>query len=305
MMRIVLLLALVFLGACQTKPTQMGTTTEIPLSAEQVEEKTFREFLKLRPVILDARSSLDFTVSHPPGAISVNWEDFSSPDLNQRGWLMDDELSIARRLSLWGIEPKTPVLVVGYGADGKGEEGRLAWMLRYLGVEDVKMAHWSQVRSTIPREESPPENKNLWTPNIQKNWQVSATEFNKNVFEGPRPSSKARKDALQLPGSAVLDSSSVIVLDVSKLDVTIDKKLVKSRVPVKNLHWKKFITKEGWADPSVKAALETLGVTPKKTIYVVSRDGISSGLVTFVLREWNFDARHFSGGFQYLETSVR
>src|SRR5690606_23898321 len=131
-------------------------------------EEHLQKFLEKKPVLLDAREPLDFSVSHAPGAISVNWRDFSKTGGTEQGWLLDDEFSMARRLSLWGIDPDTPVLVLGYGHDGKGEEGRIAWMLKYLGIKDVHIAHWRVIRATIPRESSPPKNKPIWKPNVNE-----------------------------------------------------------------------------------------------------------------------------------------
>ena len=97
--------------SCQTTPTKGINQGQVAVEESQ---DPIRSFLKLKPVILDARNPLDFSVSHAPGAISAQWQDFNKVQPGHRGLLQEDELAIARRLSLWGIDPETPVtLFVG------------------------------------------------------------------------------------------------------------------------------------------------------------------------------------------------
>ena len=87
-------------------------------------------------VLLDSRSAFEFGSSHADGSINVQWDAFSQR--NHKGLLNTNLDRISRRLSLMGIRPETPVVVLGKGREGSGEEARLAWMLMYLGVEKVQ-----------------------------------------------------------------------------------------------------------------------------------------------------------------------
>ena len=40
-----------------------------------------------------------------------------------------------------GIAPDSSVVVLGRGLQGEGEEGRIAWMLAYLGVPNIQFAN--------------------------------------------------------------------------------------------------------------------------------------------------------------------
>ncbi len=257
--------------SCQTSPTKIVNQDQVQTEAGQ---DSFQGFLKLNPVILDARSPLDFSVSHSPGAVSVQWQDLNKVQPGYRGILQDDEMSLARRFSLWGINPETPVLVVGSGLQGQGEEGRIAWVLKYLGVKDVQFAAWTVIRSTIPRTEKSPENKPIWKPSAQAHYLAQPEELK-----------KANKDA--------------IILDVRDLTNS-ESGTEKFRLPVKKISWKKFITSKGLPESKVLLDLQKENISKNKLIYVISENGLSSSTVTFLLREWGYQAKNFSGGYEYL-----
>src|SRR4051794_699563 len=94
-----------FFLSCQIAPTQTSSEASAPEKLFGSSEEKLQKFLNKKPVVLDARQALDFSVSHTPGAINVDWRDFSKTGGMERGWLLDDDLSNARRLSLWGIDP--------------------------------------------------------------------------------------------------------------------------------------------------------------------------------------------------------
>lgn len=295
-----ILILLIFLSACQNLPTQVGNKTALPEAS--ISEGDFKNFLKKSPVILDVRSALDFSVSHTPGAILVQWQDFSQPGDAAKGWLIDDEMAIARRLSLWGIDPETPVLVVGKGLNGTGEEGRVAWMLKYMGVKDVEFCAWTQIPATIPREEGRPENKPLWKPKVQEDWLITWEEFNKNVFQGHGlvPFSRARMQSLQV-GPAVSGAlgPEFLVLDVSAKERQ-GTELSGAKIPVKRIFWKEFFDQQGFTNEEARSILGENHINTNKIIYVINEDGVASGAVTMVLREWGFTAKNFAGGFQHI-----
>ncbi|MBK6404787.1 MAG: hypothetical protein IPF66_06990 [Holophagales bacterium] len=100
------------------------------------------------PVVLDARPSRDFRAGHVPGSLRVDWRDFSESrpgiasylfgDPARWGLLAVDRASLLDRLRALGMSSSRPVVVVG-DPSGWGEEGRVAWMLLYLGHPEVAL----------------------------------------------------------------------------------------------------------------------------------------------------------------------
>ncbi len=86
-------------------------------------------------VLLDAGDLHALPRAAPGGAVPVDWRDFSDPD--QQGRLLDDDTELARRIGALGIGDDTPVYVIGSWDHGWGEEGRIYWMMVYLGHDDT------------------------------------------------------------------------------------------------------------------------------------------------------------------------
>ncbi len=87
-------------------------------------------------VVLDARGEKAWKAGHVPGSAPVAWTD------HRDGWLREGRLTadapgLAAKLGALGVRDDAPVLILGPGRDGWGEEGRIYWMLDYLGHNDV------------------------------------------------------------------------------------------------------------------------------------------------------------------------
>jgi len=109
--------------------------------------------------IVDARPRDDFLRGHIPGALSVQWERWcavppsgAAPVLSQPGYwgaLADASPAwYAEHLSRCGVASARPILVYADGLSSKGREGRIAWMLLYLGARHVALLDggWSEWR---------------------------------------------------------------------------------------------------------------------------------------------------------------
>jgi thiosulfate/3-mercaptopyruvate sulfurtransferase len=99
-------------------------------------------------VVVDARPQADFAGGHIPGAISMGWENWCEsppatcePILQEPGYwgVIGDPVTmqLANRIGAAGISSESCVVVYADGAMSKGREGRIAWMLLYLGVSSV------------------------------------------------------------------------------------------------------------------------------------------------------------------------
>lgn len=98
--------------------------------------------------VLDTRGGGEFRDGHLPGAARIDWKDFRD-GWGRTGRLDDDDAALGKKLGAFGIETSRPVIVCGGTAAGWGEEGRIAWMLAYLGhprayILDGGMAAWRE-----------------------------------------------------------------------------------------------------------------------------------------------------------------
>lgn len=86
--------------------------------------------------VLDTRSERDWRKGHVIGSARFDWKDHRE-GMMRDGRLTADTPDLARALGQMGVDDHRPVLIMGAGKDGWGEEGRAYWMLDFLGHSDV------------------------------------------------------------------------------------------------------------------------------------------------------------------------
>ena len=291
------------LSACTTPPTIVNDVPSRQMSA--AEQMLAPIQVTKETIVVDARSRFEYSISHIPGSVNLQWSDFTEPERAQKGVVQNDTFAIARRLAHNGIGPDTPVVVVGRGKNGDGEEGRLAWMLAYLGVKHVQFAdvdsfhvHFSNVVENNPPAEVP-----IWKPEIIESLNVPRTELqlamNKHATTVPlarRTYQPARlyriidvrngKDYMGMKGFGKAEK-------IPNMDAI-------------NIPWGDFFTKDLRPNPKVKEELAKVGVTPDQRILVIDESGVSSGAATMALRAFGYDqAGNYAGGLTDLLSAYR
>lgn len=89
-------------------------------------------------VIIDVRGEGAYT-SHIPGAVHSTWHEYSDPQATAKGLLDPDVARLEKRLQALGINHSSDVVVYSNPFDNWGDEGRMFWMLHYLGHTSVKV----------------------------------------------------------------------------------------------------------------------------------------------------------------------
>jgi thiosulfate/3-mercaptopyruvate sulfurtransferase len=267
-----------FIVSCQMVPP--ATKVSSQESVQGGDQNSLEQFRKNHPVVLDVRSAFDFNLMHMPGAINVRWEDFSQAEATSRGLLQPDLFAIARRLSLIGIDPDSKVMVVGKGIRGQGEEGRVAWTLKVLGVKDVMTLNHDHFREANPREANPPvENKSYWKPSVDETLFIEAKDFKALVGDG-----------------------KVVVLDVRSLPEFNQENLSKNKkvkAAVVNMDWKSFFQDSGMPKTNVESLLTAKNISKDQMILVMSNHGVRSAAATYALRAAGYrQVRNFAGGLE-------
>lgn len=273
-----------FMAACQSKPTQVFQSLEPKIKDSKTPIKLAD--LPKETVVVDARPAFDYALSHINGSVNIRWDEFTQQEEAFKGLLEADLYFHARRLARLGIGLETPVIVVGRGPQGAGEEGRVAWTLRYLGLKNVSFMHIDSFDRPNTREEAPPRlAQPIWKPEIQESLNAERSDVLKKAM-APRTADQ-----------------SFVLIDVRPSAEYLGK--VKSALGAPppdlgaiNIPWTEFITSKGTTNLEIKERLQNVGVTPEKQIIVLSHRGVESATVALVLRELGYEkAANYSGGF--------
>lgn len=137
-----------------------------------------------------------------PQAVPVTWQEFSQPDAPEKGNLLEDDALLTKKLRSIGISGQRPVVVIGDGQRGWGEEGRIVWMLRTLGHTRAVWVDGGGQALAQPQVEA--------IANAPKSVLVG------DFMVQRRPDWTIERDSLQHQ----LDSTNLVILDTRELENT-------------------------------------------------------------------------------------
>ena len=308
----------IFNFGCQTKPTVARETVSRSFGGSQALLGPIA--LSEDVVIVDTRSSFDFLMARIPRSVSVNWSDYSEREPSQRGWPQKDLFAAARRLARMGIAPDSKVVVLGQGLAGEGEEGRVAWFLAYLGIEDIRFGRFGSVKSRLTTEalpestkplfederiessrslqppEPPATGKPIWKPQVVSSLIVTREELRGAV------SNNAMKNPWAFSGRTKLYR----ILDVRPAKEYLGQRggMRSKSTPnfnAVNVPWKEFFTPDFRPLKETGDRLGAIHVAPEHRVIVIDNDGVSACAVTMALRAFGYsDAGCYAGGFNDL-----
>lgn len=241
-----------------------------------------------KTVLIDARSSFDYSMAHIPGSLNLSWTDFVNSKGPVPGLLKNDLFAETRRLARAGITPDTQVVVAGYGPNGTGEEGRLAWTLLYLGVRDVQVSQVDALGMSYSNLLNPPPK------NSQPIWK-------------PKVAAKLLADKNELLKVATSTASARFHI----LDVRTEKEYLQRDADggvyalpdlrAVNVPWTEFFTTTGRPNMNVVARLKGIQIQPDDRIIIISNRGVRSGAVAFALTSMGYkNVGNFAGGWTEL-----
>ncbi|MFN7262702.1 MAG: sulfurtransferase [Pseudobdellovibrionaceae bacterium] len=262
------------LAGCQTQPTRMYESSAKKTEAQKFSSDT---------VFLDARPPFDAATAPINGATNIQWSEFTEREMHRSGNLEGDLYPQARRLARLGISRETPVVILGKVHSGNGEDGRLAWTLKVMGVQNIRILAADQLSESLSQSEKKVEKTaELWKPQEVEPFIVTRREFVQRIVK-PNP--------------------QVVILDVrteseylGKREVGLPKKV--PDVGAMNIPWTEFFKPTGEVESGIREKLAQVGVTSDKEILIISNQGIRSGAVAFALMELGFKkVRNVSGGY--------
>lgn len=229
--------------------------------------------------VLDARAPR-FARPLVPNAIPVRWSEFTREDYPHQGKLDPDDARLSEKLQALGIDRDRPVVVAGDPLGGWGEDGRVVWMLRALGHEQVALVDGGYA-ALVERgvEAIAPEVPGDFVVTRRDEWNIS-------------------RDELQ----ALYRREEVVVLDARSpreyAGATPYKELRGGHVPgAESLHYRELLDAEGRLLPeaAVRSRLETLGITRETPVVAYCTGGVRSAWLTAVLAELDYEVRNYAG----------
>jgi thiosulfate/3-mercaptopyruvate sulfurtransferase len=283
------------LSACAQNPTKVNDNPARQIGAIGSQSFTITP----ETVVVDARSSFDYSTAHIPHSVQMNWSDFTEPEEAQRGIMQNDLYAAARRIARSGIAPQTHVVVVGNGKAGEGEEGRVAWMLAYLGVTDVQFCTLDYLKPRLTNyvETDPPKAVQIWKPDPIEGLNVSREELLFSI----------NKLATHQPASYGGQSPTLYrIIDVRKASDYLGRsgmglKKYIPNIDAINIPWGEFFDSNLRPKADMADRLRAVDIQPSYRIIVLDEDGIASAAVTLALHAMGFsNAGNYSGGLKDL-----
>jgi len=271
-----------FAVGCQHSPTRVTETREVDVSL-LVQNTEGPVTVTEKTVIVDARTAFDYSLAHIPSSVHIQWQDLRSSDLRALG----------RRLALKGIDRSSQVLVVGNGKLGRGEEGRVAWTLLFLGLNDVQVASVRGFKVEHPLDSNKLlPNKPIWTPELR-------TQILSDKAEGLKLGTATVSEVGRPPG---------FILDVRSRKEYFAKRGLGEGYKTPDLRavhvpWTEFFDDEGRPNLGLREKLQGIGIGLSDRVVVISEQGVRSGAATFALLSLGFaKAANYDGGWSDLLT---
>lgn len=274
-----------WLSGCATPPTKTYQK-----NAAKTQTAASEVLLTEDTVLIDARLPFEYAVSHVNGSYNMLWTDFTHREEWRRGVLEGDLFFHARRLARLGLDPQTPIVVIGKGLQGQGDEGRLAWTLMVLGFKNVQLSHIDSLNRAWTKDEAPArEAKAVWKPEVRENLWIE------------------RKDFLAQAMTAETKRPNVKIFDVRSVDEYLGKLQTLPRGKLApdlgaiNIPWNEFFERDNTLRFQIEEQLSSIGITKDHEILVISNHGVRSAAVTFALQKMGYTkARNFMGGYREL-----
>lgn len=233
-------------------------------------------------VIIDTRSSANYTTGHIPGAISLPVGTFDAGG-NPYSYALQPVEDVAAILGNAGVSNTAKIIV--YGANVDPSAGRVFWILEYLGADDVHILDGGYAKWAADGRANATDSTTL-----------TATTFTNDV-DAAKLATKAEVLVLYpyTKYFAIVDSRNATV-DINASLLAYDKGHIPGAI---NIAYNEFLNSDfsvkSYSD--IRTFLDGKGVTADKTVICHCYFGYRSGYHYFIFRLMGFDVRHYAGSW--------
>ncbi len=246
-----------------------------------IEADEARALLASGALLLDTRGQ-DLKDAQPlPGSVPVVWQDFTNPDLPNKGQLLADDAVLTEKLRALGVSTAVPVIAVADTAQGWGEDGRIVWTLRTLGHDQTYLVNGGIAAL------------------------LAGGDLAVSPVATPGDFTVARNEAYEVKKEelvTLIDKPDVVILDTREpreyAGETPYGETRGGHVPgAKHIFYKDLVGADGkvLSGDALKARLADLGVGEGTQVVSYCTGGIRSGFVTAVLNNAGVKARNYAG----------
>ncbi len=226
-------------------------------------------------VVIDVRGKAAYEFGgHIPGAVHSTWHEYSDPNAVPKGLLNPELSQIERTLRRLGMNQESDVVIYSNPFDNWGDEGRMFWMLEYLGHKRLRILDGGWVK---------------WTAEKRPFEHGSVSPMPGNFKAQPVRALIALKDDLKglvrgpHPQTAVLDARSVEEYLGKELSGLPRSGHIPSAIHVA---WNGFLNKDATVkDLSViKEMLDAKGIRNGQEVICYCTGGVRSAWLYFILK---------------------
>ncbi len=240
-------------------------------------------------VVIDVRGRAAYEFGgHIPGAVHTTWHDYSDPAAVAKGLLDPDLGRMQQKLRLLGINDDSQVVIYSNPFDNWGDEGRMFWMLEYLGHTNLRVldggwVKWIEERRPFEHGRVTPKPGNF-TVKVAKHTAITKDEL-REIVKKPHP--------------------NTVIVDARSLEEYLGKEI--SGIPrpghipsAVHIAWNGFLNKDATVKDlaKIQAGLEDKGLKPDQAIVCYCTGGVRSAWLYFVLKVSGFKSvRNYAGSW--------
>ncbi len=226
-------------------------------------------------VVIDVRGRAAYEFGgHIPGAVHTTWHDYSDPNAVAKGLIDPDMKRMEQRMRALGISNDSRVVIYSNPFDNWGDEGRMFWMLEYLGHTNLRILDGGWVK-----------------------WVDERRPFEHGRVT-PKPGTFAVKVAAhtaiakdELKALVKRAHPETVIVDARSLEEYLGKEV--SGIPraghipsAIHVAWNGFLNKNATVKDldAIKAGLDEKGLQPDKEIVCYCTGGVRSSWLYFILK---------------------
>ena len=226
-------------------------------------------------VVVDVRSKMAFMASgHISRAVAATWHEFSDPQSGIKGLLDPDIGRLEKKLGALGIGNDRQVVVYSNPFDNWGDEGRMYWMLKYLGHPNVHVLDggWVKWSKEMRRFECGPASPRpaVFKANVDASRITTKADVKKLATE-PHP------DTVIADARSPEEYQGAYQQGIAR----------GGHIPTAvNIPWNQFFNPDGTVKPveTIRTLLEKEGVGAGKEVVCYCTGGVRSAWLYFILK---------------------